>query len=132
MSVEIMERTSARFRPSNIETGRRLRALRLSRRCSQEVLAESVGVSYQQLQKWETGQNAMSVERLKAVCSVFGVAFSYFVSELSEGEQRFVSVGQVRNVKLLEAFAAIRDASDRALVVSLAQALAEKSTKCAN
>lgn len=46
------------------EIGLRLRRIRLDRKLSQEELGEKIGVSYQQIQKYETGANRVSAGNL--------------------------------------------------------------------
>ena len=48
----------------DIHVGRRVRTARLAQRISQEKLAEAVGVSFQQIQKYEKGVNRIGTGRL--------------------------------------------------------------------
>ncbi|MDJ0683489.1 MAG: helix-turn-helix transcriptional regulator [Alphaproteobacteria bacterium] len=50
--------------------GQRLKALRKERRLSQTAIAEALGVSFQQYQKYENGKNRISAGRLH-VCAKF-------------------------------------------------------------
>ncbi|MGG5810874.1 helix-turn-helix domain-containing protein [Falsiroseomonas sp. CW058] len=63
------QRTSA----ADIEVGQRVRLCRQRRGLSQSGLAERIGVSYQQLHKYETGQNRISAGRLADIASALGV-----------------------------------------------------------
>lgn len=60
------------------ELGFRLKRLRQSRRVSQEDLGCMLGVSFQQIQKYETGQNRMSPERIERCARIFEVPVGYF------------------------------------------------------
>jgi len=51
--------------------GERLHAARLDRRLTQATLAEYLGVTYQQLQKYERGTNRLSAARLYRVAAYF-------------------------------------------------------------
>ena len=53
--------------------GRRIRAERLARRLSQARLAEALGVTFQQVQKYESGTTRLTASRLKIVSSLFGI-----------------------------------------------------------
>lgn len=63
------------------ELGARLRQVRQMKRISQECLGEILGVTFQQIQKYETGCNRMSPEKLNKCSEVFGVPVGYFFGE---------------------------------------------------
>lgn len=65
--------------PEDIELGRRLRGLRLQRGMSQSELADGIGLTFQQVQKYEKGVNRVSAGRLERICNVFGVPITYFI-----------------------------------------------------
>jgi transcriptional regulator with XRE-family HTH domain len=62
--------------PQAIDThiGKRIRALRRDRRITQTELGNKIGVSFQQVQKYERGRNRFSAARLYEVCNVMGVS----------------------------------------------------------
>jgi transcriptional regulator with XRE-family HTH domain len=62
------------------QMGERLRQLRLMRGLTQDSLAEMVGVSYQQIQKYESGTNAMSLARMQLCAESLGVTRDYFLN----------------------------------------------------
>ncbi|MEM6823503.1 MAG: helix-turn-helix transcriptional regulator [Pseudomonadota bacterium] len=64
------------------ELGELVRLYRLSSGLSQVELGEAAGISYQQIQKYESGANKVSVSRLFSVTSALGVAPSELLSEL--------------------------------------------------
>ena len=64
--------------------GRRLRKRRLDCGLSQQALASKVGVSYQQIQKYETGVNRISVGRLWVVAKVLNEELAYFFKNGNE------------------------------------------------
>lgn len=61
--------------------GQKLIELRKKNDLSQEQLAHKVNVSRQTVSKWETDQSAPSPANIRALCEVFGVPLSYFLSE---------------------------------------------------
>src|SRR5437870_4525439 len=63
------------------EVGRRLRARRLERELSQTQLGEQIGVTFQQLQKYETGANRISAGRLQRAAEALGVPMTFFFEE---------------------------------------------------
>jgi transcriptional regulator with XRE-family HTH domain len=63
--------------------GAKIRMFRINRGMSQTALAERVGVSFQQVQKYEKGANRVGASRLSQIASVLGIA----VGELFESSQ---------------------------------------------
>lgn len=61
--------------------GQRLRAARLARKLSQTELATSLGVSFQQVQKYESGTNRVSGVRLIQVGTTLGVSVGHLLGE---------------------------------------------------
>jgi transcriptional regulator with XRE-family HTH domain len=72
----------------DIHVGRRIRAARLSRALSQEKLADSIGVSFQQIQKYENGANRIGTGRLHSIATVLQVPVAYFFEGLDEEQSR--------------------------------------------
>lgn len=67
-----------------VEIGQRLYALRRLRRLSQEELALRLGITYQQIQKYEKGVNRIAASRLYALSLVLNVSPLYFFDGLCE------------------------------------------------
>jgi len=68
--------------PIDVHVGRRLRLRRDLLKISQEHLANSVGVTFQQIQKYEQGKNRVSASRLYDIAKVLEVEISYFFDGL--------------------------------------------------
>lgn len=64
--------------PIDIEMGYRVKMSRLVLGMSQEFLAAQLGISFQQVQKYEDGASRISVGRLHAIAQVFGVPAAFF------------------------------------------------------
>ncbi len=56
-----------------------VRRLRLERGFTQEKLAKELGLSFQQLQKYETGKNRITIGRLVAICEALEVSLTEMV-----------------------------------------------------
>lgn len=67
--------------PFNAGLGHRLRVLRQTRQLSQKALADALGISFQQLQKYERGSNRLTVDRLVQVSHILGVGAEYFLDD---------------------------------------------------
>ena len=97
-----------------------MRALRMSRGLSQTELANRIGVTFQQVQKYESGSNRISVGRLTKVAKLFGVSVPYLLDGSkqaavlkSDPKHRadyttaLEMLGRIGAQRLLKAFAAI-------------------------
>ena len=60
-------------KPFDKHIGHKLRQLRTAAKISQTVLGKALGVSFQQIQKYETGSNRISAGRLWLVCQFLDV-----------------------------------------------------------
>jgi transcriptional regulator with XRE-family HTH domain len=67
--------------------GRRMRRRRRLLRLTQQQLAESCGVRFQQIQKYECAANHMSASRLWRIAQVLGVPISYFFEGFEPSER---------------------------------------------
>ena len=65
----------------NITTQRvaeRMKALRMDKGWSREMVARRLGVSQQQVERYETGENAISIEKLSKTATLFHVGIGTF------------------------------------------------------
>jgi transcriptional regulator with XRE-family HTH domain len=69
--------------PIDVHVGKRLRLRRTLLGMSQEQLAGAVGVTFQQIQKYERGSNRVSASRLYDVARVLGVSISFFFEDIN-------------------------------------------------
>ncbi len=69
--------------PVDIHVGRRLRSRRTILGLSQEEIGEAVGITFQQVQKYERGLNRIGSSRLYEFACILGVGVSYFFEDFS-------------------------------------------------
>jgi transcriptional regulator with XRE-family HTH domain len=117
--------------PVDVEVGHRIRIERLARGLSQTALANQLGVTFQQVQKYEKGVNRVGAGRLTKIAEVLGVSVSTFFSgkEILESDQakasgedsplRLLSVNGA--FRLLRAYADIEDTDLRRSLVDLVE-----------
>lgn len=84
--------------------GGRVRQRRIMMGLSQTALADSVGLTFQQVQKYESGANRISASRLYEFGDVLSVPISYFFDGLSEDEGDPVPVDKPEADALLQDF----------------------------
>jgi len=120
---------------TDVEVGRLVRALRMSHGLSQTELANRAGVTFQQVQKYETGANRISIGRLSKIAKSFGVSVPYLLSgnkgaghksrskDSADYTEALEMLGRIGAQRLLRAFAAIpaKPASLRESIVHLVE-----------
>ncbi|QDL91585.1 helix-turn-helix transcriptional regulator [Paroceanicella profunda] len=118
----------------DIHVGSRLRFRRLMVGMSQERLGAELGVTFQQVQKYEKGTNRIGASRLYEISRVLMVNVSYFFEGLEGDENQsgeglpatavtdFVSTSE--GMALNTAFSSIRDRATRKRIVELVKTLA--------
>ena len=120
-----------RIEPVDVLVGRRVRAYRLSLGMSQTTLGEKVGVTFQQIQKYERGTNRIGSSRLKKVATVLGVGVGALFAEPESdhaGQDPLTEITSLPHAaRLLKAFAGITDEKLRLSLVKLAEGLQERA-----
>lgn len=82
------KRGSAAYNPIDLHVGNRLRTRRTLLGLSQTVLAEAIGLTFQQVQKYERGANRISASRLYDLSQVLGVDMAYFFDEMDQATKK--------------------------------------------
>ncbi|HQT37817.1 MAG TPA: helix-turn-helix transcriptional regulator [Acidocella sp.] len=87
MPEEVTERPERDSRPSpiDIHVGSRVRLRRTLLGMSQERLGDALGLTFQQVQKYERGVNRVGASRLFDISRVLDVPISYFFDDMPEG-----------------------------------------------
>lgn len=75
------ERNSRQPNPMDVHVGSRVRLRRMLLGMSQEKLGEQLGLTFQQVQKYEKGVNRIGASRLFDLSSVLGVPIQFFYDE---------------------------------------------------
>ena len=73
--------------PVDVHVGGRVRLRRMLMGMSQEKLGESLGLTFQQVQKYEKGANRIGASRLFELARILGVTVQYFFEELTGAEE---------------------------------------------
>jgi transcriptional regulator with XRE-family HTH domain len=71
--------------PIDVHVGARIRVRRTLLGISQSALAEAIGLTFQQVQKYEKGMNRVSSSRLVDMANALDVPIPYFFDEMSAG-----------------------------------------------
>jgi transcriptional regulator with XRE-family HTH domain len=114
---------------ADIVVGRNIRIVRQKLRMSQSALARQVGVTFQQIQKYEKGVNRVGASRLAQIAAALRVPIpSLFqgVGENDDFDSPHDLLTDANAIKLAEAFAEIRDSQVRRTIVTLVTQMAHK------
>jgi len=108
--------------------GARIRLRRKFLGVSQQALGEALGITFQQVQKYERGSNRVSASMLVKIARKLECPVSYLLAEeeleaLGHGEARQLAAAGA--VELLEVYARLPDERSRRAVMGLARALAD-------
>jgi transcriptional regulator with XRE-family HTH domain len=110
-----------------IEMGRKIRLRRVEQRLSQSVLGEKLGVSFQQIQKYEKGANRVGASRLQQIATALDVPVTFFYD--SDGKTKEVEsllfLDSAFSLRLLRAYSNIKNEAVRRQMVSLMEAVAD-------
>lgn len=126
--------------PIDVHVGTRVRLRRTMLSLSQEKLGESLGITFQQIQKYEKGTNRIGASRLQKLSEILKIPVSFFfedvpgshqnsASELSETESPNYVVdflSSTEGLQLNKAFANIKDPNVRKKIVDLVRSLSEE------
>ncbi len=111
--------------PVDIQVGRRARERRTLEGMSQTAVANKLGLTFQQLQKYERGHNRISASKLYELANIFDVPVSYFYEGMEAGKgapSRDETLTKRETLELVRAYYAISDPAVRDSIRKLTQA----------
>ena len=119
--------------PIDVQVGARIRTRRLLVGMNQETLARALGLTFQQVQKYEGGANRVSASRLSEIADVLDVPISYFFSDLDAPDLRPDAqetmarerLQRPETIELIRAYYAITDARVRQQFLDMVKSVAE-------
>ncbi|AGA64154.1 putative HTH-type transcriptional regulator [Liberibacter crescens BT-1] len=120
--------------PIDIYVGSRIRLRRTLLGMSQEKLGESLGITFQQVQKYEKGTNRVGASRLKNISTILNVPVSFFFEDApsdspsisSEANYIVDFLSSSEGLHLNRAFIRIEDHKVRQKVIELVKVLASE------
>ena len=112
--------------PVDRHVGRRVQEKRLDLGLTQTALAKAVGVSFQQVQKYEKGVNRVGAARLQQIATALDVPVTFFYD--GDGKAREVEsllfLDSSFSLRLLRAYSKIKDQTVQRQLVSLMESIA--------
>jgi transcriptional regulator with XRE-family HTH domain len=122
--VEFKPRSSGK---PEIEIGKKIRLRRIEQCISQSDLGEKLGVSFQQVQKYEKGANRVGASRLQQIAAALDVPVTFFYD--GDGKTKEVEsllfLDSAFSLRLLRAYSKIKDRAVQRHLVSLMEAIAD-------
>jgi len=100
---------------SSVELGMKIKLLRQQAGLSQEKLAEMVGVTFQQVQKYENGQTTLNILKLQHIAKALKVSASEFFSSAPSQHVRLTG----EEDQLLQAYRRIKNGELRGCILKL-------------
>ncbi|MFZ4126160.1 MAG: helix-turn-helix domain-containing protein [Rickettsiales bacterium] len=129
--------------PVDVHVGKRLRLKRTIMGLSQESIGKSIGVTFQQIQKYERGINRMGASRLYDFAKTLNVPVSYFfegfgdeltadspVYGMAEGQPpafEHESVSSHETMDIMRAYYKIKNPAVRNRIIELIKAVSEEN-----
>lgn len=125
--------------PIDCHVGNRVRIQRMLAGISQERLGTALGVTFQQVQKYEKGTNRISASRLQQIATLLKVDVASFFQGVAQPARALEKAENTptkevieftmtsQGVQLNRAFVRIKDSNVRRRFVDLAEALADES-----
>jgi transcriptional regulator with XRE-family HTH domain len=124
--------------PIDIHVGARVRLRRMMLGMSQEKLGEQLGITFQQIQKYEKGTNRIGASRLQHIARVLTVPVAFFFedapatpnadatgfAEPSSTSHVVDFLSSSEGIQLNKAFVRIKDAHQRRRIIDLVRAMA--------
>ena len=121
--------------PIDIQVGSRVRIRRMLIGMSQEKLGDHLGLTFQQVQKYEKGVNRIGAGRLFEISRILSVPIDFFYDGVGASEPGFAEAGSApvmefvssgEGLQLSLAFMKIKDPKVRKRVLDLVKSLAEE------
>jgi transcriptional regulator with XRE-family HTH domain len=117
------------------QVGQRVRLGRMMKGLTQQALATELGVTFQQVQKYENGSNRISAGKLQRIAESLVVPISFFfqseASQTPNEQDRLTQLLEDRDaIVLLHAFAEVEDGNVRKAIVNLVRNLGGLRVTC--
>jgi transcriptional regulator with XRE-family HTH domain len=109
--------------------GSRIRMFRKGRKLSQAQLGKKLGVTFQQVQKYENGKNRVGASRLQMISTVLNVPVGQFFTDGAGTSQTSAKplTFDPQALRLAEAFTRLNDKELRNSILDMVEAMARKS-----
>jgi transcriptional regulator with XRE-family HTH domain len=122
--------------PVDVEVGRRIRFERMASGLSQTDLGTKIGVTFQQVQKYEKGTNRVGASRLTQIAKALDVPITAFFENVTDSHRSRSSspsptelLTRPHALRLLTAYAALEDSKLRLSIVTLVETISSHRSR---
>jgi transcriptional regulator with XRE-family HTH domain len=127
-AVEFKPRSSGK---PEIEMGRKIRLRRVEQRLSQSELGRKLGLSFQQVQKYEKGVNRVGASRLQEIATALDVSVTFFYDsdDKTKEVESLLFLDSAFSLRLLRAYSKIKHQAIQRQMVSLMEVVADNENE---
>lgn len=125
--------------PIDVHVGSRIRLRRMMLEISQEKLGDALGITFQQVQKYEKGSNRVGASRLQEIARALDIGVGFFFEDAPDANGNPVNglgeaksgayvvdfISSTEGLHLVRAFLSIPDRKQRRAVIDLVRAIAD-------
>ena len=124
----------------DIHVGKKLKAQRMLAGMSQEAFAKMLGVTFQQVQKYERGVNRMGASRIHEAAKILKVPVNFFFDDFEDasgkkkygmadddGGFEYEDISSKENIDLIREYAKIKDPKMKKKVLEIIKSVAQAS-----
>ena len=137
-----MAPTKRKPNPIDVQVGGRVRLRRTMEKISQEKLGEALGVTFQQIQKYEKGTNRIGASRMQKIAETLRVPVAFFFEDSSTGTGAHTAGGMAEasssnyvvdflstaeGIELNRAFVRITNSTIRRRIIDMVRTLANET-----
>ena len=119
--------------PVDVHVGTRIRLRRLLIGMNQETLARALGLTFQQVQKYEGGANRVSASRLSQIAELLGVPSAYFFTDIEPGggavDKARERLPRPEAIELIRAYYAITGPDIRQQFLEMVKTVAQSQSR---
>jgi transcriptional regulator with XRE-family HTH domain len=122
--------------PVDVHVGKRIRMRRVERQMSRATLGGFLGLTHQQVEKYERGVNRIGASRIQQICNALEISPSFLFEDAPGAQPSSAALphylidimATAEGVRFVEAFARIKDPDMRQALARLVTAIAKNAS----
>ena len=114
------------YHPIDLHVGKRVRFKRKMMGLTQTDLGERVGLTFQQIQKYEKGENRISASKLYQIAQILDTNVSFFFDDYNEAHKEQEIVDDKQSVDLVQSFSSIKNPKVKKRIMMLIESVIDE------
>ncbi len=114
------------FHPIDLHVGKRVRFKRKMMGLTQSDLGEKVDLTFQQIQKYEKGENRISASKLYQIAQVLDTTVSFFFEDYSETQEQKEITDDKQSIDLVQSFKSIKNPKVKKRIMMLIESVRDE------